>query len=79
MDLFLTESLVELSNGERFSIFHNLEQFGLNIDDALINWLARTNVYTNKSFCEYLEDKDPENIIALTAKEFYELMSKCDA
>lgn len=48
----------ELSNGIKFIICHNLPNaFGLNIDGAFDNWLARTSEYTDESFAEYIMSK----------------------
>jgi len=42
----------------KFNIIHNLSvQPGANIRGALDNWLARTNKYTAKSFCNYINSK----------------------
>lgn len=52
------EAYFELSNGTKFSICHNMpDTFGLRIDDALPNWLARTKVYTAQSFVDYIMSK----------------------
>lgn len=47
----------------RFIVKHNLEEYGLNIEDALTNWLVRTDEYTSKSFCDYVVSKNPLNLI----------------
>lgn len=55
---------------KKFSVFHNLpEKRGLSINDALINWQARTKKFTARSFCNYIKSKDI-NFIALTQKEY---------
>ena len=44
---------------------HNLEDFGLDINAAFVNWLARENPNRRFSdrFCKYVTNKDPENLI----------------
>jgi hypothetical protein len=40
-------------------IVHNLpNQFGLSIENALDNWLARTKDYTEEAFIKYINDKN---------------------
>lgn len=54
------EATIELENGERWTIVHNLpDTFGMNIDGAINNYLARTDNPTPKGFCEYVMSKDP--------------------
>ena len=65
----LQESKIELSNNVTFKIYHNLHDFGIGINSALQNWLAKTNNYDSRSFCDYIMSKDI-NMIALTEKEF---------
>jgi hypothetical protein len=66
-----TKSEIELSNGRQFFVYHNMpETFGLNIDCALYNWLARTNEFNENSFCDYIKSK---GFIALTEKQFKKL------
>lgn len=52
----------------KFSVNHNLSEFGLNIEDAVHNWVYRTNEYTAKSFCQYVVSKDPINLICIPKK-----------
>ena len=56
-----------------FNLEHNLDKFGLSIDAAFVNWSARTNDFTEKSFCDYVVSKDPHHLICrpaeLTKKE----------
>lgn len=55
------ETGFELSNGTKFSIYHNLPEVkGLSIQDAFQNWLVRTNKYTAKSFTHYIKLKQTE-------------------
>lgn len=70
----LQKSEIQLSNGKKFCIIHNLPDFRLDIDAALQNWLARTDEFTDESFCKYIRSKDPVNIIALTEKKYNELV-----
>jgi len=46
-------------------IEHNLEDFGLDINAAFINWLARENPNRRfpERFCKYVISKDPFNLI----------------
>lgn len=54
----------------KFAVVHNLPKIpGLRIEDALDNWLARTDDYTAESFCEYINDK-PIEYSAMTEEEF---------
>lgn len=46
----------ELSNGYKFSIAHNL-QYPDEINAAFDNWMVRTKVFTDKSFCDYINSK----------------------
>jgi len=55
----------------KFDVVHNLpETFGMNIEGALDNWLARTRKHTVQSFCEYVTSKDPSNIVCMPKSEF---------
>ena len=45
-----------------FNVSHNLDEMGLSIDAALINWAARTTSFSIQSFCRYVESKDTINI-----------------
>ena len=55
----ITRSSFKLSNGYEFDIYHNLpDKPGLWIQDALVNWLARTKVYTDWSFVKYIRSKN---------------------
>lgn len=46
----------------KFTVLHNLPDFGLNIEDAFANWSARTDHFTIEDFCEYVVSKDPINL-----------------
>jgi hypothetical protein len=56
-----TESRIEFEVWRKkyaFSVKHNLPGgFGMNIHGAFDNWIARTNDYSAKSFCDYVESK----------------------
>lgn len=42
-----------------FNVWHNLpENSGLSLSDAVQNWICRTNDYTAKSLCNYIDSKD---------------------
>lgn len=45
----------------KFNVLHNLHEYGLPIDAALINWSARTDDFTIESFCDYVVSKDRIN------------------
>lgn len=44
----------------KFSVTHNLKDFGLSIEKGFESWILRTNEFTKKSFIDYLKDKTPE-------------------
>ncbi len=55
---------------KEFFIIHNLpETFGQSITEALDNWLARTEDFTDSSFVNYINSKDTEHI-AMTEDEY---------
>jgi hypothetical protein len=42
-------------------IYHDLpDKWGMSIDAAYVNWIARTNKYSENSFRNYLREKTPE-------------------
>jgi len=53
-----------------FEVVHNLEYFGLDIESALHNWLARTKDFTQKSFMDYVKSKD--DLIMCVSKEQFD-------
>lgn len=56
-----------------FSVIHNLPKtFGLSFDDALDNWLARTQKFTAKSLVNYINSKDT-GYIAMTEKQYHRI------
>ena len=71
--LQMQRSEIELSNGSKFVIVHNLPDFGLDINSALQNWLVKTDEFTDDNFCQYIMSKDPVNLLALTERKFKEL------
>ena len=47
-----------------FHVVHNLEEFGLDIEAAFINWSVRfMGKPTIMKFCTYVINKDPYNLI----------------
>lgn len=54
----------------QFEIVHNLKDVGLCIENALINWTARTTKFKEELFCEYVKSKDSVNVICMTKEEF---------
>lgn len=55
-----------------FSIVNNLEEMGLDLNNALVNWIARFkfNELTESRFCEYIISKDRQNIVAIPFVEY---------
>lgn len=58
-----------------WQIANNLDEFGVDIESAFDCWQARTDNYTEASFCEYLVSKDQINFKA-TPKDIYDLLNK---
>jgi len=57
-----------------FSIYNNLPNVpGLRLEDAVTNWLARTDEYTDESLCAYIMSKDI-NLRAYTASQFANIL-----
>lgn len=57
----------------RFTIIHNLpDTAGLSFDDALANWMVRTNKHTAKSLCDYINSKHTGHV-CMTEKQFQRL------
>lgn len=51
-------------------IVHDLpETFGMSIQNAVDNWLIRTDDYTAQSLCDYIKAKSPERL-AVTKAHF---------
>jgi len=57
----IKESIFFWKDGERvrWTFKHNLDEYGLSIEDAFINWEARTTEFSTESFCRYVVSKDP--------------------
>lgn len=59
----------------KFTIVHNLPKtFGLSLEDALQNWLVRTDIFTADSLCKYIMSKHTE-YVAMTEETFQEILS----
>jgi hypothetical protein len=43
----------------KFTIFHDLKDFGLDIVAGFENWLVRTDKFTGADFVSYLKGKTP--------------------
>lgn len=46
----------------KFTVDHNLDEFGLDLEAAFDNWCARTETFTVEDFCAYVISKDPINL-----------------
>lgn len=57
-------------------VVHNLEDYGLDIESAFVNFVARSPVITAKRFCNYIISKDVVNLICIPKDEFDELKRK---
>jgi len=60
----------------KFDLVHNLDEFGLSIDAALMNWSARTDTFTEEDFIEYVKSKDPVNLICVPKKQYDKLKAE---
>lgn len=49
----------------KFTVVNNLDEFGLSVEDAVVNWTERTKEFTPESFCKYVISKDPDNIMCI--------------
>jgi hypothetical protein len=58
-----------------FTVYHNLESFGLHIESAYINWIHRTKKVTEKSFCNYIMSKDPQ-IVCMGENDYIDFLNK---
>jgi hypothetical protein len=61
------EAHIKLSNGTVFKIYHNLPEM---LSAAAQNWIARTNIYTDKSLCDYINSKGIYGKRAFTEKQW---------
>jgi len=65
----------EVGKTIKFNIIHNMPDVpGLRIEDAVENWIPRTDKYTANSFCEYVNSKNT-GFICMT-EGAYENMKK---
>jgi len=72
----------QVSHTENWDIVHNLNDFGLNIMDAFVNWSARLKageVATVDNFIEYVVSKDKENLFCVTKAKYDELVEEIEA
>lgn len=55
-----------------WDICHNLDEFGLDIMDAFVNWSVRVEKgkATIDNFMNYVKSKDPENFICITKAQY---------
>jgi len=76
INLVLKRAMVELrtNNGNiQFTIIHNLPEInGLSLNDAVINWSARTTKYTAFSLARYIMNKHTE-YVAMTEYQYRKL------
>ncbi len=60
----------------KFSVIHNMPNvFGLSIQNALDNWIPRTEEFTMESFINYIEKKDTGFII-MPKEKFDEILKQ---
>ena len=58
----------------KFKIYHNMDDVrGISFEDALSNWMFRTNSFTPEGLCDYVRAKDPLATI-FTEKEWETIM-----
>lgn len=63
----------KLAGSDRFfTVYHNLEEFNLDIEAALTNWVYRTDDYSEESFCKYVMSKD-EQIVCIPQDQWKRL------
>lgn len=76
----LRYAVLEISNGERWNIVNNLpDQFGLNIQCALDNYLARADNPSEGEFCNYINSKFPiSGLGALVHEDFIESLKSIE-
>jgi hypothetical protein len=76
MSLTFSKADVQFKVGSKlvkFSVVHNLpEIFGLHFEGALTNWLVRTDTFTAKSLCKYINQKQDE-YVCMTIKTWNRL------
>lgn len=69
------EAEIKLSEEIEFKIIHNLPD---QIEAAVQNWVVRTDDYTDKSLCDYINSKRERGLsdhYAFTEEEFLRLNS----
>jgi len=52
-----------------FTVEHNINEYGLDIENALWSWMYRTNDLSIESFCKYVVSKDPSNLVCNQIKK----------
>ena len=69
----LTKSDVQFNVGKqkiKFAIIHNMPlTFGLSFNDAMENWLVRTNIHTPESLVKYIKSKNT-GVMVMTEEEY---------
>lgn len=76
MAIELTHSeicFVHKGKNRTIEVVHNLQDFGLDIENAFINYTARAEVITAQGFCNYVVSKDSFNLICITKDRYDEL------
>lgn len=56
----------------KFNLVHNLDEYGLSIDAAFTNYIARYSILTESGFIKYVKSKDPYNIRCMSKADFDE-------
>jgi UDP-N-acetylmuramoylalanine-D-glutamate ligase len=79
----MIRSVIEFENGKvkgvvakaKIAVVTNIDEYGLDIEDAFDNYIARTNKITTKGFCKYVVSKDPVKFMCVPESEVghYEL------
>ncbi len=77
MNFFKSEVSLNVGGKQvKFSVIHNLpETFGLSFENALENWMHRTDTFTAKSLVKYIKSKNT-GYIAMTEKKYNNLCKK---
>ena len=66
---FLEKTTVQLTNNVKFTVVHDLKDYGLSFVSEVNNWALKTENYTVESFCNYLRDKIP-GVVCLSKENF---------
>ena len=61
---------------KQFEIVHNIDSYGMDIQNALDSWIARTKNFTDVSFCEYVLSKFDDEAICMPKKRFDKICKK---